>query len=151
MLRPAQHFQDAALFHHADAHESSQRRWRRHRSASSAGCPGHRDGSDVAGIDVESLHGVIEPMFLERFEILELHPADFAAEGLLAGQTGRVILLLVFGECRQVLVALAALLALVGFLPRAQRETDADVRFNQRDGRRKRETGSRHGSRRGGR
>ena len=91
---------------------------------------------------MQSFNSVIEPMFLERFEIFELHTADFAAERLLAGQPGRVILLLVFGEGRQVLVALAALLALVRFLPRAEREADAHVRFNQRDGRRKWEAGS---------
>ena len=94
---------------------------------------------------MESLDGVIEPMLFEGFEIFELHSANFAAEGLLAGQTGRVILLLVFGEGRQVLVALAALLAFVRFLSGSERETDANVRFNQRDGSRKWETGCSHG------
>jgi len=41
---------------------------------------------------------VIEPVLLKGFEILELHTADFAAEGFLAGKTGRVILLLVLRE-----------------------------------------------------
>lgn len=91
---------------------------------------------------MQPFNGVIESMFLKRFEIFELHAANFASEWLLAGQPGRVILLLVFGESRQVLVALAALFTLVRFLSGAERETDADMRLDQRNGRRKWETGS---------
>ena len=65
---------------------------------------------------MQSFDGVIEPMLLEGFEILELHATDLAAKGFLAWQSGRVILLFVLGKSRQVLVALAALFAFVRLL-----------------------------------
>ena len=70
-------------------------------------------------------------MLLKGFEIFEHHPADLAAEWLLTWQPGRMILFFVLGESGQVLVALAALLALVRLLAGAKRETNSDVRLNQ--------------------
>ena len=66
-------------------------------------------------------------MLLKGFEIFEHHPADLAAEWLLTWQPGRMILFFVLGESGQVLVALAALLALERLFTRSERVTDAHV------------------------
>ena len=110
---PCQHLQDAALLGHVDA------------LAGSVAVDAVRKRPRIDWM--QPLDGVIEPVFLEGFQVLELHAADLAAERFLARKASRVILLLVLGEGRQILVALAALLALERLFTRSERVTDAHV------------------------
>ena len=90
----------------------------------------------VRVLPVEALQRVVQPVFLERLEVPELHPADVAGEEFVGRQSSAVVLFAVLHVGGTVPIALPALLADEGLVDGAQGAyvLEGGVLFQQPDG-----------------